>query len=75
MVDLLASAERCRLRASHCSQSAENTTSSYFANCYRELAKLFSNIADVEEDFVRRDFAAKQLANEKLISETDLTAR
>ncbi len=75
MVDLLASAERCRAKASHCKQSAENTTSPHFAKCYRELARLFDSIAHVDEDFVRRDLAMKQEANAKLIPETGLTPR
>ena len=74
MVDLLVAAERCRVKAAHCNQSAENTTSPYFANCYRELAKMFMNIAAVESDFVDRDLAAKRQANEKLITQTTIDA-
>jgi hypothetical protein len=55
MFDLLAAAESCRSQASRCEQSANETTSSPFANCYRELAQLLVATADLEEDFVRRD--------------------
>jgi hypothetical protein len=75
MVDLLAAAERCRAKASQCKQSAKNTTSPHFAKCYRELARLFDSIADVDEGFVRRDLAAMQETNAKLIPETGLTPR
>lgn len=55
MFDLLAAAERCRSKASRCEQLANETTSSFFAKCYRELAKLLVLTADLEENFVRRD--------------------
>jgi hypothetical protein len=67
MVDLLASAERCRVKASHCEQW-RRTASPLFAKCYRELAQLLILSADSEEDFVRRDMAAKQQANEHLMA-------
>lgn len=60
MFDLLAAAERCRFKASQCEQSAKNTTSAPFAECYRQLAELLVSTADLEEDFVRRDLAATQ---------------
>jgi hypothetical protein len=60
MFDLLAAAERCRSKASHCEQSARNTTSAPFAKCYRQLAELLVSTADLEEDFVRRELAAEQ---------------
>ena len=62
MFDLLASAERCRSQAFRCEQSAREATSSTFAKCYRELAKLLVLTADLEEDFVRRNSAAKSAA-------------
>jgi hypothetical protein len=57
MFDLLASAKRCRSQASRCEQSANETTSSSFAECYRELAQLLVLTADLDEGFVRRDLA------------------
>jgi|HubBroStandDraft_1064217.scaffolds.fasta_scaffold402107_1 hypothetical protein len=60
MFDLLAAAERCRFKACQCEQSAKNTTSAPFAQCYLQLAKLLVSTADLEEDFVRRDLAATQ---------------
>src|SRR5271154_4787136 len=69
MVDHLACAERSRVRAYQCGLSAKNTTSSSFAKCYRELAELYLSIAEIEEDFVRRDMASKQRANDHLIAE------
>jgi hypothetical protein len=68
MVDLLASAERCRVKASHCEQMAKDSASPLFAKCYRELAQLLVVTADSEEDFVRRDMASKQQANDHLIA-------
>jgi len=56
--DLLASAKRCRSQASRCEQSANETTSSSFAECYRELAQLLVLTADLDEGFMRRDLAA-----------------
>jgi hypothetical protein len=63
MFDLLAAAERCRVRARRCELLAKETTSAPFAQCYRELAKLLFSPADHEEDFVRRDWAVKQPGN------------
>jgi hypothetical protein len=68
MVDHMAIAERCRGKASQHKLSAENTTSTLFANCYRDLAQLLVSTAGVEEDFVRRDMVMKQQANDHLIA-------
>jgi hypothetical protein len=68
MVDHLACAERFRLKAFECGLSANGATSSSYAKCYRDLAQLYISMADVEEDFVRRDLAEKQRANDYLIA-------
>jgi hypothetical protein len=69
MVDLLESAERCRVKASHCERLAKSTAASLFANCCRELAQLLVLIADNEKDFVRSDLPAKQRVQDHLIAE------
>jgi hypothetical protein len=75
MVDHRASAERCRFKAIQCELLAKNSTSPRFAKCYGELAQLLVLTADLEEDFVRRDLAAKQQANARLITETATAQR
>ena len=44
------------------------TASPLFAKCYRELAQLLVLTADSEENFVRRDMAAKQQTNDHLMA-------
>jgi hypothetical protein len=61
MVDLMASAERCRLKARQCELLAKDTSSAPFANA---TLLLFST-ADLEEDFVRRDLATNQHRNSR----------
>jgi hypothetical protein len=77
MFDLLAAAERCRAKASHCELSAKNTTSAPFARCYQQLAKLLVSTADLEEGFVRRDLAVNQgdLPREPKVSAADRANR
>jgi hypothetical protein len=62
LFDLSASAERCRVKASHCEQLASEAVSPLFADCFRELARLMVSTAEMDEDFVRRDCAMKQFA-------------
>jgi hypothetical protein len=69
MVDHLACAERSRLKAYECEQSAKGVTSHLFAKCYRELAQMFVSIAENEENFARSEMKTKQEANENLISQ------
>jgi hypothetical protein len=75
MVDLMASAERCRFKARQCELLAKDTTSAPFAKCYRELAQLLFSTADLEEDFVRRDLAAKQHGNSRREAKVSATER
>lgn len=65
MVDLMASAERCRFKARQCELLAKDTSSAPFAKSYRELALLLFSTADLEEDFVRHDLATKQHRNSR----------
>jgi hypothetical protein len=71
MADHLACAERSRLKAHECEQAAKGVTSPLFAECYRELAQLFTSIAKNEEDFARSDMKERQKANDSLISQLD----
>ena len=51
MVDHLALAMAYRGRAANCLAAAENTTSSEFGKCYRQLADDYDSLAGLEEDF------------------------
>jgi hypothetical protein len=64
MVDLLESAERCRVKAAQCEQLAEETVSPLFAECFRQLAQMLVSTAEMDEDFVRRDLAMKHQADQ-----------
>jgi hypothetical protein len=56
-VDHLALARAYRGRAATCLISAENTTSSVFSKCYRQLADYYDGLARLEEDFQARQNA------------------
>jgi hypothetical protein len=60
MVDHLAWAQSYRNRAARCADAAENTSSTKFSECYRLVAQYYLMLANLEEDFVRRDTALKQ---------------
>jgi hypothetical protein len=60
MVDHLACAQGYRNRAARCEVAAQNTTSTKFSECYRLVAQHYLMLANLEEDFVRRDAALKQ---------------
>jgi hypothetical protein len=60
MVDHLAWAEGYRNRAAKSELAAQNTSSTKFSECYRLIAQYYLMLANLEEDFVRRDAALKQ---------------
>ncbi len=59
MVDHLAWAEGYRSRAAKCQLAAKNTTSVKFGECYELLAQYYDVLANLEEDFLRRQTAAQ----------------
>lgn len=58
MVDHLAWAQGYRDRAARCQLSAKNTSSAEFGECYRLLEKYYLMLANLEEDFERRQLAS-----------------
>jgi hypothetical protein len=58
MVDHLAWAQGYRDRAAKCQLSAKNTSSIEFGECYRLLEKYYLMLANLEEDFERRQVAS-----------------
>lgn len=52
-----ARARAYRGRAAKCEDSARNTTSTEFSNCYLALARYYGQLAEMEEDFFKRDRA------------------
>jgi len=57
MVDHLAWAQGYRDRAAKCQLSAKSTSSAEFGECYRLLEKYYLMLANLEEDFGRRQVA------------------
>jgi hypothetical protein len=55
MVDHIEWAENYRKRAAACRSIAEVVSSGQFRNCYCELAEHYLSLANLEEDFARRD--------------------
>ncbi len=55
-----------RRRAAKCQQSAKNSVSAKFGDCYRLLAKNYIILAELEEDYVARENSA--LLENKLIA-------
>ena len=47
-----------RRRAAKCQQSAKNSVSAKFGDCYRLLAKNYIILAELEEDYVARENSA-----------------
>jgi hypothetical protein len=66
MPDHLARAREMRRRAAKCQQSAKNSVSAKFGDCYRLLAKNYIILAELEEDYVARENSA--LLENKLIA-------
>jgi hypothetical protein len=58
MVDHLAWAQGYRDRAAKCQLSAKSTPSVEFGECYRLLEKYYLMLANLEEDFGRKQVAA-----------------
>jgi len=58
MVDHLAWAQGYRDRAAKCQLSAKSTSSVEFGKCYRLLEKYYLMLANLEEDFGRRQLAS-----------------
>ena len=58
MPDHLARARELRRRAAKCQQSATNSVSAKFGDCYRLLAKHYVILAELEEDYVARQNSA-----------------
>lgn len=58
MVDHLARAQGYRNRAAKCQVSAKSTSSAEFGECYRLLEKYYLMLANLEEDFGRKQVAA-----------------
>ncbi len=58
MVDHLAWAQGYRSRAAKCLLAAKNTTSEKFGECYELLAQYYDMLANLEEDFLRRQTAS-----------------
>jgi hypothetical protein len=58
MVDHLAWAQGYRDRAAKCQLSAKSTSSVEFGECYRVLEKYYLMLANLEEDFGRKQVAA-----------------
>jgi hypothetical protein len=58
MPDHLARAREMRRRAAKCQQSAKNSVSAKFGDCYRLLAKNYIILAELEEDYVARENSA-----------------
>jgi hypothetical protein len=58
MVDHLAWAQGYRDRAAKCQISAASTTSSEFGKCYQLLVQYYALLANLEEDFARRQLAS-----------------
>jgi hypothetical protein len=58
MVDHLAWAQGYRNRAAKCQVSAKSTSSAEFGECYRLLEKYYLMLANLEEDFGRKQVAA-----------------
>jgi hypothetical protein len=58
MVDHLAWAQGYRDRAAKCQVSAKSTSSVEFGECYRLLEKYYLMLANLEEDFGRKQVAA-----------------
>jgi hypothetical protein len=58
MVDHLAWAQGYRDRAAKCRLSAKKTSSVEFGECYRLLEQYYLMLANLEEDFGRRQVAA-----------------
>lgn len=58
MVDHFAWAQGYRDRAAKCQLSAKNTSSVEFGECYRLLEQYYLTLANLEEDFGRRQLAA-----------------
>jgi len=62
MVDHLGWAQAYRDRAAKCQLSAKNTSSAEFGECYRLLEKYYLMLANLEEDFGRRQVASPHAA-------------
>jgi len=58
MVDHLAWAEGYRSRAAKCLLSANVTSSPEFGDCYRQLARYYAVLAELEESYGRRQLIA-----------------
>ncbi len=58
MPDHLARARELRRRAAKCQQSAANSGSAKFGDCYRLLAKHYVILAELEEDYLARQNSA-----------------
>jgi hypothetical protein len=57
MVDHIQCARNYRKRAAACRTIAEDILSGKFRNCYCELADHYLSLANLEEDFARREAA------------------
>ncbi len=66
MPDHLARARELRLRAAKYQQTAKDSLSTKFGDCYRLLAKNYVILAELEEDYVARENSA--LIENKLIA-------
>jgi hypothetical protein len=55
MLDRLARAREMRRRAAKCQQSAKDSLSAKFGDCYRLLAKNYLILAELEEDYIARE--------------------
>jgi hypothetical protein len=54
-VDHLEWAKAYRNRAANCAAASKTTSSKDFADCYRQLSRLYENFAKLEEDYVDRE--------------------
>jgi hypothetical protein len=59
MVDHLAWAQGYRSRAAKCLLAAQNTSSAQFGRCYQLLAQHYDLLANLEEDFQRRQAVSR----------------
>jgi hypothetical protein len=57
MVDHLVWAQGYRGRAARCVVAAQNSSSSEYSACYRQLAEYYGELARLEEDFQARAIA------------------
>ena len=74
MVDHLARAREFRRRAAKFQQTAKDSTSAKFGDCYRLLAENYLVLAELEEDYVAREKAALRERNSALLQNTLIAA-